>query len=63
MSKGMGMYTTIKGNVLQKGIGGIGASRIIMWVVNGSWEKMSHEQYKHDKDHRNMVGFGGDVVG
>ena len=34
-----------------------------MWVVSGSWENVSHEQYKRDKDRGNVVGLGGDVVG
>ena len=56
-SKGMRMYTTIKGNILQKRIRGIGASRIIKWVMSGSWENMSHKQYKCGKYCGNMVGF------
>ena len=52
-----------KGKCFTKGVKGIGALRIIMWVMSGSWKSMSHEQYKHDKDCGNVVGLGGDVVG
>ena len=45
-----------KGKCFTKGNRGIGAPRIIMWVVSGSWENVSHEQYKRDKDCRNVVG-------
>ena len=34
-----------------------------MWVMSGSWEIMSHEQYKCDKDCGNVVGLSSDVVG
>ena len=47
----------------KRGNKGIGVSKIIMWVVSGLWESMSHKQYKCDKDCGNVMGLGGDVVG